>query len=111
MRQVEIRMAGASLFNTILSSQVTMKLSLKRTRRRARRRPSRHRAQAGVGTRIRAMRRSRGWSQNDLAARCRISRGLLGEIERGHKNFGLAILLPIAKGLETTVAELLAGIA
>lgn len=57
------------------------------------------------------MRRSRGWSQNDLAERCRISSGLLGEIERGHKNFGLATLLSIAKGLETTVAELLVGIA
>ena len=56
------------------------------------------------------MRRSRGWSQNDLAEKCQISRGLLGEIERGNKNFGIAILLTIAKGLETTVAELLVGI-
>ena len=57
------------------------------------------------------MRRSRGWSQDDLAAKSRISRGLLGEIERGHKNFALATLLSIAEGLETTVAELLIGIA
>lgn len=100
-------MAGASPFNTVLSSQVTMKLSLKRTRRR----PSRRETQAGFGTRIKAMRRSRGWSQNDLAGRCRISRDLLGVVERGHNNFRLATLLSIAKGLETTVAELLAGIA
>lgn len=111
MRQVEIRMAGASPFNTILFSQVTMKLSLKRTRSRARRYPSRRETQAGFGIRIKAIRQSRGWSQNDLAGRCRISRDLLGVVERGHQNFRLATLLSIAKGLETTVAELLAGIA
>jgi transcriptional regulator with XRE-family HTH domain len=76
-----------------------------------RRPPSRRAAQRGIGIRVSAMRRSRGWSQNDLARRCRVTRGLVGQMERGTLNFSLRTLLPIAKGLETTVAELFVGIA
>jgi transcriptional regulator with XRE-family HTH domain len=71
----------------------------------------RRQAQAGVGMRIKAMRRVRGWSQNELARRCRMPRELLGAIERGNSNFRLDSLLPIVKGLNTTVAELFVGIA
>jgi len=61
--------------------------------------------------RIRAMRRSKGWSQEAFAEMCGIDRSLLGVIERGNQNLGLASLLPIAATLETTVAELFTGIA
>jgi transcriptional regulator with XRE-family HTH domain len=57
------------------------------------------------------MRRASGLSQHELAHRCHINPGLLGQIERGHKDFGLATLLPLARGLKTTVAELFVGIA
>lgn len=80
-------------------------------RRKAAGRPSRREAQAGLGMRIRAMRRAKGWPLDVLARRCGISPAALGEIERGHKNFRLFTLLPIAKGLETTVADLFVGIA
>lgn len=71
----------------------------------------RREVQAALALRIKAVRRAKGWSQDALAQRCGISSGLLGEIERGHKNFQLLTLLLIARGLETTVADLLAGIA
>lgn len=71
--------------------------------------PTRQEVQAGLGMRIRAMRKAKGWPQDVLARRCGISPGTLGEIERGH-HFRLHSLLPIAKGLETTLADLFAGI-
>lgn len=70
----------------------------------------RREVQAALALRIKAVRRAKGWSQDALAQRCGISPGLLGEIERGHKNFQLLTLLLIARALETTVADLLAGI-
>jgi len=73
--------------------------------------PTRREAQEGVGMRIRAMRRSRGWSQEVFAEKCGIDPSLLGVIERGNQNLGLGTLLPIAATLETTVAELFTGIA
>jgi len=57
------------------------------------------------------MRRSKGWSQEVFAEKCGIDPSLLGVIERGYQNLGLASLLPIAATLETTVAELFTGIA
>lgn len=83
----------------------------RRQRAIGRRAVSRRQAQAGVGIRIRAMRETRGWSQNDLARRCRINLDILGQIERGNFNFHMDKLLRIARGLDTTVAELLLGIA
>lgn len=74
-------------------------------------RPTRREAQAEVGIRIKAMRENKGWSQEQFATMCGIDRSLLGMIERGNKNFRLSTLLPIAKQLESTVAELFVGIA
>ena len=71
----------------------------------------RKRVQREVAQRIRAMRRTRGWSQNSLALKCGLNRGLLGAIERGNDNLRLSNLLPIVTGLETTVAALFQGIA
>jgi ribosome-binding protein aMBF1 (putative translation factor) len=72
---------------------------------------NRRQVQAAIALRIKAMRRRRGWSQNHLARRCRITTNLLGQIERGNRNFRLESLLPIVKGLNTTVAKLFLGIA
>ena len=71
----------------------------------------RRETQEGIGMRIRAMRKGRGLPQGVLARRCGISRDILGQIERGNENFRLATLLPIVRRLETTVADLFAGIA
>ena len=74
-------------------------------------RPTRREAQEGVGMRISTMRRSKGWSQAVFAEMCGIDRTLLGVIERGNQNLGLRALLPIAATLNTTVADLFAGVA
>ena|SRR5215468_2827146 len=68
-------------------------------------------AQEGLGMRIRAMRKGKGWSQEVFAEKCGIDLHLLGAIERGNQNFGLGTLLPIAANLNTTGAELFAGVA
>jgi len=72
---------------------------------------ARREAQEGLGKRIRAMRKSKGWSQEVFARKCGIDLHLLGAIERGNQNFGLGTLLPIAANLDTTIAALFAGIA
>src|SRR5215471_12776564 len=79
--------------------------------RKARSQSRRREAQEGIGIRIRAMRRSKGWSQEVFAEKCGIDPSLLGVIERGNQNLGLGTLLPIAATLETTVAKLFTGIA
>lgn len=79
--------------------------------RKPRRQSARREAQRGVGMRIRAMRRSKGWSQVVFAKMCGIDCTLLGVIERGNQNLGLRALLPIATTLNTTVADLFAGVA
>ena len=61
--------------------------------------------------RIRAMRRSKGWSQQEFAEMCGINPSLLGVIERGNQNLGFGTLLPSVAKLDTTVAELFSGIA
>ena len=63
-----------------------------------------------LGSRIRDLRRRRGWSQNDLAALCGLSTHHLGKIERGAANATLATLLPIAKMLKTSLAALFKGL-
>lgn len=61
--------------------------------------------------RIRAMRQAIGVPQDVLARRSGICPSLLGQIERGHKDLRLLTVLLIANGLDTTVADLFAGIA
>lgn len=71
---------------------------------------TRRQFQKGLGIRVIAMRKARGWPQDVLARKCGLSPATLGQIERGHQDFRLLSLLSLAKGLETTVADLLMGI-
>jgi len=59
-----------------------------------------------LGTRIRAEREKRGLSGEELAGRCRVSRSMLYEIERGRKAPTVLILDRIATGLGTSIARL-----
>jgi transcriptional regulator with XRE-family HTH domain len=73
---------------------------------------SAERGQAGLslielGTRIRAERERRGLSGEELAGRCRVSRSMLYEIERGRKAPTVLILDRIATGLGTSIARLM----
>jgi transcriptional regulator with XRE-family HTH domain len=65
---------------------------------------------AQVGTRIRNLRRKRGWRQIDLAAHAELSKTHICEIEVGKREIGLEALKRIADALEKSLSELLEGI-
>ncbi|MBD8078556.1 helix-turn-helix domain-containing protein [Cellulosimicrobium arenosum] len=59
-----------------------------------------------VRQRIRALRRSHGWSLDALAARCFLSPSSLSRIETGGRRIALDQLVPIARALGTTLDQL-----
>ena len=59
-----------------------------------------------VRKRIRGLRAARGWSLDDLAARCYLSPSTLSRIETGHRRIALDQLAPIARALGTTLDQL-----
>jgi transcriptional regulator with XRE-family HTH domain len=59
-----------------------------------------------VRQRIRGLRMARGWSLDDLAARCYLSPSTLSRIETGHRRIALDQLAPIARALGTTLDQL-----
>ncbi|HEX3748063.1 MAG TPA: helix-turn-helix transcriptional regulator [Bryobacteraceae bacterium] len=63
-----------------------------------------------LGERIRELRRAAGYSQESFADHVGIHRTYGGELERGEANVTLENLLKIAKGLDTSLSELFAGI-
>lgn len=63
-----------------------------------------------VGDRIRSLRLKRGMTQTDLAVHLDMNRGHISDIERGKREAGLITLQIIAKGLATTMSELLKGL-
>jgi transcriptional regulator with XRE-family HTH domain len=67
--------------------------------------------QLQLGSRIRELRRNRGWSQEAFADFCGIHRSHMGEIERGRANVTLLTLLIISKQLQVTASALLNEIA
>lgn len=64
---------------------------------------------AELGARIRSERDRRGMSAEDLARRCRVSRSMLYEIERGRKAPTVLVLDRIATGLGSSIARLAGG--
>ncbi|MDA2912900.1 helix-turn-helix transcriptional regulator [Acidobacteriia bacterium AH_259_A11_L15] len=58
------------------------------------------------GNRVRALRRRRGWSQEELASRAGIHPTYLGGIERGERNPALANIAAIARALGVPVRKL-----
>lgn len=59
-----------------------------------------------IGKRIRALRRKKSLSQEQLAERINMSSKYLGEIERGKVNFSIDIAEKIASGLEIDLSRL-----
>ncbi|GAA1565710.1 helix-turn-helix transcriptional regulator [Actinomadura kijaniata] len=59
-----------------------------------------------VRGRIRGLRLAKGWSLDDLAARCGLSPSTLSRIETGGRRIGLDQLVAIAQALETTLDQL-----
>ena len=64
-----------------------------------------------VRQRIRGLRVARGWSLDDLAARCYLSPSTLSRIETGHRRIALDQLTPIARALGTTLDQLVEPVA
>ena len=59
-----------------------------------------------VRQRIRSLRVARGWSLDELAARCLLSPSTLSRIETGHRRIALDQLAVIARALGTTLDQL-----
>ena len=61
-----------------------------------------------LGQRVRQYRRDRGWTQADLALRCRLHRTFIGSVERGERNLSILNLRVISKVLRVSLAKLFA---
>ena len=59
-----------------------------------------------LGTRIREKRKSRGWTQEELAAKAGIDRSYIGGVERGERNLTFTVLCQICSALRYDVAAL-----
>jgi transcriptional regulator with XRE-family HTH domain len=56
--------------------------------------------------RIQRLREARGWSQQELAKRARISREYLARLETGRQDPRVSVLLKVARALNTTIDDL-----
>lgn len=66
--------------------------------------------QERLGARVQALRKARGWTQDALAARCRLSQKYLSEIERGAKAPSFETLVTLAhRGFGVRLSTLLFG--
>jgi transcriptional regulator with XRE-family HTH domain len=62
-----------------------------------------------LGRRVRAIRESHGWSQEQLGERVGLHRTYIGHIERGEVNPSLFNIVLVASGLEVDPSELVKG--
>ena len=62
-----------------------------------------------LGQRVRGLRQSRGWTQNELARRAGVSPRFLLEVEKGDANISLLRLTEVAAALEVSLAMLVGG--
>ena len=65
------------------------------------------RALVALGSAIRAVRLSKGISQEMLALMAEIDRSYVGRVERGDNNAAVLTLVRLASALDTTVAKLM----
>ncbi|MDE7310203.1 MAG: helix-turn-helix domain-containing protein [Eubacterium sp.] len=66
---------------------------------------------AKMGTRIRQLRKAKGWSQERLAKKCGISLNFMGHIERGTRKISMDTFVALCRELETDADALLWGVA
>ena len=59
------------------------------------------------GERVRALRKTKGFSQEAFAARCGLDRTYIGGIERGERNVALRNIAVIAGALGVSISELM----
>jgi len=58
-----------------------------------------------IGKNIAKFRKVKGFTQEDLAGAAEIDRSYLSEIENGHKNLSVTMLLKISEALDIDVNE------
>lgn len=63
-----------------------------------------------IGRRIRQIRKSQGYSQEDFAAQAEIDRSYMGGIERGERNITVINIVKIAKALQVEIGKLFPSI-
>lgn len=63
---------------------------------------------AEIGPRLRAFRRARGWTLDDLAERAGMSTSTLSRLESGRRQATLELLLPLARHLGIRIDDLVA---
>lgn len=63
-----------------------------------------------MGTRIRQIRKAKGWSQDKLAKKCGISLNFMGHIERGTRKMSMDTFANLCRVLEVDADALLWGI-
>lgn len=66
--------------------------------------------QKQIGTKIRALRTKKGWSQDVFAERCGLHRAHMGEIERGESNVTVQTLKIIADALGVRIRDLVSDV-
>jgi transcriptional regulator with XRE-family HTH domain len=59
------------------------------------------------GARVRALRKSKGLSQEAFAAQCGLDRTYISGIERGVRNVALINIKALARALDISIAELM----
>ena len=62
------------------------------------------------GNKVRQLRKEKGLSQEDLAAKADLHRTYIGMIERAEKNITLLNIEKIAKALDVVIADLMENI-
>lgn len=62
------------------------------------------------GQNVRRIRRTRGYSQEELAERAGLHRTYVGSIERGERNVSLYNIVLLARALDVPASELFSGI-
>lgn len=66
--------------------------------------------QSALGDRIRALRKEREWSQEQLAERAGLHWTYIGQSERGERNMTLQSIKAIAKAFGMKISELFYGV-
>lgn len=69
-----------------------------------------HSSLTKLGSKIRELRKARGFSQEDFAAEVGLDRTYMGSVERGERNIAALNLIRIAKCLKVEVGELFPAI-
>lgn len=62
-----------------------------------------------MGTRIRQVRKEKGWSQDTLARKCGISLNFMGHIERGTRKMSIETFVSLCRELDTDADVLIWG--